>query len=45
MITETMNQNLTKEISPEEVKRALFSLHSDKAPGPDGMTTLFYRHF
>ena len=45
MISEIMNQRLTKEISPEEVKRALFSLNPDKAPGPDGMTALFYQRF
>ncbi|KAG7581014.1 Reverse transcriptase zinc-binding domain [Arabidopsis suecica] len=45
MISEDMNQKLTREISPEEVKRALFSLHPDKAPGPDGMTAFFYQKF
>ncbi|KAG7599040.1 Reverse transcriptase domain [Arabidopsis suecica] len=43
MISEDMNQKLTREISPEEVKKALFSLHPDKAPGPDGMTAFFYQ--
>ncbi|KAG7543957.1 Reverse transcriptase domain [Arabidopsis thaliana x Arabidopsis arenosa] len=45
MISEDMNQQLTREISPEGVKRALFSLHPDKAPGPDGMTAFFYQKF
>ncbi|KAG7534390.1 Ribonuclease H-like superfamily [Arabidopsis thaliana x Arabidopsis arenosa] len=45
MISEDMNQKLTREISPEEVKKALFSLHPDKAPGPDGMTAFFYQKF
>jgi len=45
LITEEMNKSLTKVISPEEVKRALFSLNPDKAPGPDGMTAFFYQHY
>lgn len=40
-----MNSKPTKEISPEEVKRALFLLNPDKAPGPDGMTAIFYQRF
>jgi len=45
LITEEMNKSLTKVISPEEVKRALFSLNPDKAPGLDGMTAFFYQHY
>lgn len=45
MISEVMNQKLTKEISPKEVKLALFLLNPDKALGPDGMTSLFYQWF
>ena len=45
LITEEMNNSLTKVISPEEVKRALFSVNLDKASGPDGMTTFFYQHY
>lgn len=27
----------------EEVKKTLFMMHPKKAPGPDGMTALFYQ--
>ena len=36
---------LESPISEEEVKKAIWSLHSDKAPGPDGFPTCFYRTF
>jgi len=45
IISDVMNERLIKEISTDEVKRALFSLNPDKVPGPDGMTALFYQRF
>ena len=30
-------------ISPEEVKQAINDINSDKAPGPDGFTALFFK--
>ncbi|XP_023642406.1 uncharacterized protein LOC111831641 [Capsella rubella] len=45
LVTPSMNVSLTREITEEEVKRALFSLHPTKTPGPDGMTALFYQKF
>jgi len=44
-VSSTMNEFLVKEITEEEVKRALFSLNPTKAPGPDGMTALFFQRF
>ncbi|XP_048613347.1 uncharacterized protein LOC125587196 [Brassica napus] len=44
-ITGSMNDSLTTHVSEWEVKLALFSMHPDKASGPDGMTALFYQKF
>ena len=41
-----MNSALTTAYSQEEVKKALFMMHPDKSPGPDGFTAAFYqRHW
>ena len=36
---------LESPISEEEFKKAIWSLHPDKAPGPDGFPICFYRIF
>ena len=36
-ITPQMNQRLLRIATEEEVRQALFMMHSKKAPGPDGM--------
>ena len=36
------NSNLDDEVSYEEVKQALFSIHLDKAQGPDGFNAYFF---
>ena len=43
-ITPSMNQHLLRLATEEEVKEALFMMHPEKAPGPDGMTALFFQH-
>lgn len=43
-ITETQNIELVRPLSNEEVKNALFQMHPDKAPGPDGMTPVFFQN-
>lgn len=42
-ITEEQNDKLTKIPSPEEIKEALFSIHPEKAPGPDGFSACFFQ--
>lgn len=43
-VTPAMNDTLTRAPSASEVKAAVFAIHSKKAPGPDGMTALFYQN-
>ena len=42
-ITDIQNVELQKPVTADEVKNAIFSMHPDKAPGPDGMTPAFYQ--
>ena len=42
-ITDYKNRKLMAEATEEEVKAALFMMHTEKAPGPDEMTGLFYQ--
>ncbi|KAL8122327.1 hypothetical protein AgCh_018896 [Apium graveolens] len=42
-ITQVDNIELLQEVTKEEVKLALFQMHPDKAPGPDGMTPAFFQ--
>eukprot|EP00253_Pinus_taeda_P014530 PITA_14530 len=44
-VTQEMNNNLTKEVEEEEIKAAIWSLHLDKAPGPDIFPICFYREY
>ncbi|KAM6550760.1 hypothetical protein CsatB_000568 [Cannabis sativa] len=43
VVTDDMNETLTKTFTLEEVQRAVFSMPADKSPGPDGMSALFYQ--
>ena len=45
MITEQMNEELTKEFSEEEISKTLHSFLKGKNPGPDGFTLEFYLGF
>ena len=40
-----MNENLNKSFTREEVAIALKQIHPTKAPGPDGMSTIFYQKY
>ncbi|XP_060959266.1 uncharacterized protein LOC133030514 [Cannabis sativa] len=43
-ITASHNEELLQPIGDDEVKNALFQMHPDKAPGPDGMGPGFFQH-
>lgn len=43
-VTEEMNEQLCQPFSAEEVKLALDSIGDLKAPGPDGMPSIFYKN-
>ena len=40
-----MNESLCRDITPAEIKKTVFSIHPEKAPGPDGITALFYQKY
>lgn len=42
-ITEDQNSMLLRNVDKQEVKKATFSMHPDKSPGPDGMSPGFYQ--
>lgn len=44
-VNEKMNVMLEAEYTEDEVKNVLKHMHPTKAPGPDGMPTLFYKKF
>ncbi|XP_062100071.1 uncharacterized protein LOC133805941 [Humulus lupulus] len=44
-ITQEQNELMVRPIDDDEVKSALFQMHPDKSPGPDGMTPGFYQRF
>ncbi|GJW89939.1 RNA-directed DNA polymerase, eukaryota, reverse transcriptase zinc-binding domain protein [Tanacetum coccineum] len=44
-ITMEQNEDLEREVSKEEIKRAVWDCGIDKAPGPDGFTFGFYRRY
>jgi hypothetical protein len=44
-VSPEMNENLVKEFTVEEVKATPDSIGDLKAPGPDGMPSIFYKKF
>lgn len=45
LVDDNMNQFLYTPFLAEEVRHALFDMISYKAPGPDGMSILFFQKF
>ena len=44
-ISDQMNHVITRPVTKEELKMAIFSIKAESAPGPDGMTGLFFQKF
>ena len=44
-VSEVQNQELTRPFEAQEIKDALFSMHPDKAPRPDGMNPGFFQNY
>ncbi|GJV67697.1 putative RNA-directed DNA polymerase [Tanacetum coccineum] len=42
-VSDLANENMTKPITNEEIKRAMFGIGDDKARGPDGFTSAFFK--
>ncbi|KAL6225316.1 hypothetical protein ACLB2K_004166 [Fragaria x ananassa] len=42
VVSEDMSRSLNRDISEEEVVKALKQMHPTKAPGPDGFSPMFY---
>lgn len=44
-ITDTMNEMLTRPVTPDDIKRAAFGVKGSSAPGEDGLTGCFYQRY
>ena len=45
IIIERENGELFNLVKEEELNKIIFSIHQDKAPGPDGFLAIFYQRF
>lgn len=44
-VSEAENKELMAKVTLEEVRSAVFSMHPDKSPGPDGLNPAFFQSF
>ena len=44
-VTEEVNTELTREVTEEEIRDAVFAIGEDRVPGPDGFIGAFYQQF
>jgi hypothetical protein len=44
-VSTSMNEALLKTFTCEEVEEALYGIGDLKAPGPDGIPSIFYKRF
>ena len=44
-VTKEMNQLIIKEFTREEIEVALNQMHPIKAPGPNGMSAIFFQKY
>ena len=44
-VTEDMDESLTRVFTREEVATTFKQIHPTKAPGPDGMSAIFYQKY
>lgn len=44
-VTDEQNMTMLAYVQPKEVKAALFNMHPDKSPGPDGMSPGYFQKY